>query len=80
MPTVLRLDGYRLHFYSHEPNEPPHVHVDKGGCSLKVWLEPVAMAKNIGFRPHEISAIVNMVRQRRGNLLEAWHGYFGTNR
>ena len=29
MPTVLRLDGYRFHFYSHEPNEPPHVHVDK---------------------------------------------------
>lgn len=80
MPTVLRLDGYRFHCYSHEPNEPPHVHVDKGGCSLKVWLDPVAMAKNIGFRPHEISTIVNMVRQHQGNLLEAWHGYFGTNR
>jgi len=80
MPTVLRLDGYRFHFYSHEPNEPPHVHVDKGGCSLKVWLDPVAMAKNIGFRPHEMSMIVNMVRQHQGSLLEAWHGYFGTNR
>jgi hypothetical protein len=30
MPTIFRLDGYRFYFYSHEPNEPPHVHVDKG--------------------------------------------------
>lgn len=79
MPTVLRQDGYRFYFYSHEPNEPPHVHVDKGGCSLKLWLEPVAMARNVGFRPREISAIINMVRQHRRNLLEAWHGYFGTD-
>jgi hypothetical protein len=50
MPTIFRLDGYRFYFYSHEPNEPPHVHVDKGGASMKVWLEPVAMAKNTGFR------------------------------
>ncbi|CAN5423976.1 hypothetical protein BH10PSE12_BH10PSE12_29090 [soil metagenome] len=25
MPTIFRLDGYRFYFYSHEPNEPPHV-------------------------------------------------------
>jgi hypothetical protein len=56
------------------------VHVDKSGCSLKVWLDPVAMAKNVGFRPHEVSTIVIMVRQHQENLLEAWHGYFGTNR
>jgi hypothetical protein len=35
MPTVLRLKGHRFYFYSHEPNEPPHVHVDKGGATLK---------------------------------------------
>jgi hypothetical protein len=35
MPTIFRLDGYRFYFYSHEPNEPPHVHVDKGGPSMK---------------------------------------------
>ena len=62
MPTILRISGYRFYFYSYEPNEPPHVHVDNGGSSLKVWLEPIAMARNVGFRPHEISAIINMVR------------------
>jgi hypothetical protein len=33
MPTILRVDGLRFYFYSHEPNEPAHVHVDRGGAS-----------------------------------------------
>ncbi|ETI65373.1 hypothetical protein C100_02375 [Sphingobium sp. C100] len=49
MPAIFRLDGYRFYFYSHEPDEPPHVHIDKGGASIKVWLDPVAMAGNTGF-------------------------------
>ena len=53
MPTGLRQDGYRFYFYSHEPNEPPHVHVDKGGASAKVWLENVALARNMGYKPRE---------------------------
>ena len=28
MPTVLRSGPYRVYFFSHDPNEPPHVHVD----------------------------------------------------
>ncbi|MBM5817670.1 MAG: DUF4160 domain-containing protein, partial [Cyanobacteria bacterium K_Offshore_surface_m2_239] len=28
MPTILRSGPYRIYFYSHEPNEPPHVHID----------------------------------------------------
>ena len=39
----VRADGfavrpYRLYFYSHEPNEPPHVHVDRDDQSAKFWL------------------------------------------
>lgn len=76
MPTVLRTDGYRFYFYSHEPNEPPHVHVDKGGASLKAWLDEVSLAKNVGFKAHEINAILLMVAANRDQLLEAWHEYF----
>ena len=36
MPTLLRLNGYRFYFFSHEPNEPPHVHIDKGDATIKV--------------------------------------------
>ncbi len=77
MPTVFRLKGYRFYFYSHEPNEPPHVHIDKGGATLKAWLDPVAFAKATGFRPHEINAILALVAEHRSALLEAWHEYFG---
>lgn len=78
MPTVLRQGPYRLYFFSHEPNEPPHVHVDAGSATMKVWLEPVELARARGFRPVEINAILRMVEAHRERLLEAWHEHFGT--
>lgn len=76
MPTVSRINGYRFYFYSHEPNEPPHIHVDKAGASLKAWLDPVTLAKNIGFRRHEIHAILQIVMAHQQAFLETWHEYF----
>jgi hypothetical protein len=77
MPTIHRDRGFRFYFFSHEPNEPPHVHVDKGEATLKAWLEPVAHARSKGFRAHEISDILVMVAEHRTMFLEAWHEYFG---
>ncbi|WOE76676.1 DUF4160 domain-containing protein [Alterisphingorhabdus coralli] len=74
---MLRIKGYRFYFYSHEPNEPPHIHVDEGSNALKAWLEPVSLARNIGFRPHEINGILKLVEENRTALLEAWHEHFG---
>jgi len=75
--TVLRIGGFRFYFYSHEPHEPPHVHVDRGEVTIKVWLEPVEVAKSRGFRAHEIGGIVALFEANRTLLLEAWHEYFG---
>jgi hypothetical protein len=77
MPTVLRIDGLRFYFYSHEPNEPPHIHVDQGSNSAKVWLEPVTLARNVGFRPRELTHILRLTRTHREQLVEAWHEHFG---
>ena len=77
MPTVMRIGPFRLYFYSHEPNEPPHVHVDRGEATIKVWLSPVEVSRGRGFRAHEIGGIVAMVEEHREALLEAWHDYFG---
>jgi len=52
VPTILRIQGFRVYFWSHEPSEPPHVHLDKGGASAKVWLEPVSLASRVGFPAH----------------------------
>lgn len=78
MPTVLRLAGFRFYFYSHEPNEPPHIHVDKAGDSAKFWLDPLQLAWNLGFPPKELTALRELIHQHQGTFLEAWHGYFGT--
>lgn len=80
MPTVLRRGPYRFYFFSHEPNEPPHMHVDRDDRSAKFWLQPVALARNAGFNPKELSEIQRIVREEQLTLLEAWYGYFGTQR
>jgi hypothetical protein len=76
MPTILRIDGFRGYFYSHEPGEPPHVHVDRGSSTAKIWLEPVAIAGNAGFPARELAEVLRLVRTHQQMLLEAWHGFF----
>ena len=79
MPTVLREGPYRFYFYSHEPNEPPHVHVDRDDKSAKFWLEPVGLARNLGFTARELRRIEAWVSNYQAKFLEAWDGYFGAN-
>ncbi len=76
MPTVLRIGAYRFYFYSHEPHEPPHIHIDRDNLSAKFWLEPVALAKNIGFRAKELRKLELLVRENQTKLLESWNEYF----
>lgn len=77
MPTILRDGPYRFYFYSHEPNEPPHVHVDRDDMSAKFWMDPVSLARNFGFAARELRRIQSLVEENRSELLEDWHGYFG---
>ena len=76
MPTLLRIGAFRFYFYSHEPNEPPHVHIDRGDATIKIWLDNLEVAKSRGFRAHEIGGIVAMVADHKQEFKEAWHGYF----
>ena len=80
MPTILGLAGYRYYFYSHEPNEPPHVHVDKAEATMKVWLDRVSVARSRGFRTKERNAILAIVEEHREAMLEAWDEYFNEGR
>jgi hypothetical protein len=76
MPTILRVDGLRFYFYSHEPNEPAHVHVDRGGASATFWLHDGSLAYNVGFVARDLSALRRLVLDRRDEFLEAWNGFF----
>lgn len=77
MPTVHRQDGFRFYFFSHEPNEPPHIHIDKGEATIKIWLDSLEVSKSRGFRAYEIRGIIAMVETHRSMMLEAWHEHFG---
>ena len=76
MPIVLRIGPYKFYFYSHEPNEPPHVHVDRDAQSAKIWLEPVSLGRNLGFSAHELRQILAIVTEHQQQLKESWNGYF----
>ena len=76
MPTVLRWNGYRFYFYSHEGTEPPHIHVDKAGCSAKFWLDPVALARNIRYSDRELNRLHDKIVEQQEDCLRVWHEYF----
>lgn len=66
-----------MYFFSHDSNEPPHVHVDRDDQSAKFWLAPVALARNLGFTAPELRRVQRLLVEHEANLLEAWHEYFG---
>ncbi len=79
MPTVLRWRGYRFYFFSNEGDEPPHIHVDKDGNTVKFWLTDVEVARNFGFAARDLAIIADKVREEREQFIEAWHEYFSRN-
>lgn len=78
MPTVFRSGEYRAHFYSHEPNEAPHVHMDGNNKRSKVWLDPVEVVDHKGCTAKDLREIAALVTDNREKCLEAWHGHFGS--
>jgi hypothetical protein len=76
MPTVLRLLGWRFHFYSDEGSEPPHIHVDTGDGECKFWLSPTRLARSERVKPTELRRIETTVAERDQFFLEKWHDYF----
>jgi hypothetical protein len=77
VPTVLRWNGYRFYFFSNEGTEPPHIHVDKAGCTAKFWLDEPRLARNVGFSAREVSELSAKVSEQRVAFQEAWRAYFG---
>jgi hypothetical protein len=61
-----------MYFYSHEPNEPPHIHVDRddqsanSGWTLSRSLETWDLARRI----------LRLIVENRNLLLEKWYERF----
>ncbi|MFM7551158.1 MAG: DUF4160 domain-containing protein [Cyanobacteriota bacterium] len=68
---------FDVYFHSHEPNEPPHVHVDRDRACCKMWLNPVALASSLGFKPTELRDIERLASDNRVMLVKAWEEFHG---
>jgi len=76
VPTVLRSGPYRLFFFSHDADEPPHIHVDRDRASAKFWLGPAELAYNSGFSTPELRRVQRLIEAHEVELLEAWDAWF----
>lgn len=75
MPTILRIGGFRFHFYSNEGNEPPHIHVRNSEGECKFWLEPIVLASNRGIATHDLRGIERLVFENKQTLLDSYNEY-----
>lgn len=76
MPFII-IEGYRFGFYSLDQDEPPHVHVFRGGSEAKIWLRPVEPEWNHGYNQREVGRILELTQQHQQRLLEMWYEHFG---
>jgi len=80
MPVVFRVGNVRFLFYADEgePREPIHIHALEGDREAKFWIEPsIRMARNAGFRRHELNRIAVILEDRGHEIVEAWNEFFG---
>ncbi len=75
-PTILREGSYRFFFYSGDRTEPPHVHIERDNNTAKIWLTPVRLQHNKGFRSVEIRDILQLTERNQKKLLERWYEFF----
>ncbi|OPX21348.1 MAG: hypothetical protein B1H03_06780 [Planctomycetales bacterium 4484_113] len=76
MPTVLRTGPHRFFFFSNEGDEPPHIHIETAENYAKFWLEPVMLARSVGYNASELNQLRKLVEEHRELFLEKWHEFF----
>lgn len=75
-PTVLRVRGFRLYFFSRE--EPRmHVHVYHANGEAKFWLEPtVEVAAHYGLNVARLNEASKVVEEHLDEIRSAWAKHF----
>lgn len=76
MPTVLRIRGHRFFFFSNEGNELPHIHVETAENYAKFWLNPVTLAKSVGYNAKELRRLRKLVEEYSNLFQEKWDEFF----
>ncbi len=76
MPTILYIDGWRLHFYTNEGGEPPHIHCAKAECDAKYWLDvdsfDIVPSHEYNFSPSDRKAIRKIIFSNFDYIVSEW--------
>lgn len=79
MPTVFRYGSYRFHFFSREETRR-HIHISCPDGEVKVWIEPeISVADVAGLSSHQINEILDLVHNRKEEIIEHWNSHFNQN-
>ena len=79
-PRALLIDGYDFYFFSSEEKRI-HLHIEKGDCEAKVWLEPnIELAENYGFSSKEIKFILKTIEENERKIRNKWNDHFNIGR
>ena len=70
MPELCRFRGAVIYIYIDDHN-PPHFHVEHGGHSAKVGIDPVSVTEGSLPRPIE-RLVLEWARVRQNELKRAW--------
>ena len=75
-PTILRVRGFRFHFFSRE--EPrAHVHVQHAEGEAKFWIDPgVELQANYGLKPKRLAESQQLVEEHVDEIRNAWATHF----
>lgn len=82
LPTLYKLLGYTIYFWSGDGSEPVHVHVGKGRPSendTKIWIgDKVRLEHNRGKIPDsDLLKILRFVAQNKNRIVAQWNEHFG---
>jgi len=75
MPTIMRVDGYRLFFFS-DDHPPPHVHIEKGDGYVRIEIISLEVTNRYQLSSKEVNKLIRLVKQHQQFLIGAWNEFF----
>ena len=86
MPSLFRVGGYIVYFWSNEGSEPVHVHIARGKPSenaTKVWLTRAGSCipanNNSRIPASELSDLLDMISAQYFMICSEWKAHFCTD-
>jgi hypothetical protein len=76
VPTILKSGKYRFFFFSNEGAEPRHIHVESDDKYAKFWLDPIDLARSVGYKESELGEIRELIQENIHLLKAKWDAYF----